>query len=187
MTWGVVLGQYYVSLWATKYGRFSTTHAFRSKQHTISLMWRINVLTSFKHSINFKERSPLDIRKSNVRLCCSVYLLISGHPTNVTYGALLITVNGVRRGVHYSAIILILRATVAKYTMPSICKCCCNINVTCCWVLLYTRYDGVLLSCVSFLRIPQIVCKSICWRQISSHQCVYVRCMDCSGVLVYIK
>ena len=115
-----------------------------------------------------------------------------------------VTVDGVRRGFHYSAILIfqqptrcINRATVAKSSMSSIYKCSWNILVTFRWFQLATRVDrrhswwktnlkswyvrrvfvwrrhfllntscdDVLLSCVSFLKIPQNVCNSTWWRQ----------------------
>ena len=135
-------------------------------------------------------------------LCC--IFTNTSHPRNFLYGASIVTVYGVRRDFHYTAILIlrppkwcINRIPVAKSTMPSIFKCSWNIIVTFCWFqlakgvdrrqywwktnlnswsvrrvfvwrrcfLLYTSSDGVLLEWVSFLKIPQNVCKSTWLRQ----------------------
>ena len=79
-------------------------------------------------------------------LCC--IFTNTGHPSNFSYGASRILVDGVRRAFHYSAVLILrpptkcsIRATVAKSTMPSICKCSRNILVTLCWFQLVKRVD----------------------------------------------
>ena len=75
---------------------------------------------SVKHSIEFSDRSRV-----TVGVYCAVYWLIAAIPA--------IIVDGVRRGFHYSAILkpqrlarCIIRATIPKSTMLSICKCSWN-------------------------------------------------------------
>ena len=75
---------------------------------------------SVKHSIEFSDRSRV-----TVGVYCAVYWLIAAIPA--------IIVDGVRRGFHYSTILkpqrlarCIIRATIPKSTMLSICKCSWN-------------------------------------------------------------
>ena len=72
----------------------------------------------------------------------------TGRPSNFLYGASLVTVDVVRRWFHYSAILIlwpptrcIICHTVAKSTMPSICKCSWNILVLFCWFQLAKCVD----------------------------------------------
>ena len=79
-------------------------------------------------------------------LCC--IFTYTGHPSNSSYVASIVTVDGVRRDFHYTANltlrprkILINRIPVAKSTMPNIYKCSWNIIVTSCWFQLAKRVD----------------------------------------------
>ena len=60
--------------------------------------------------------------------------------SNFSYWASSVTVNGIRRGFYYSAILVlqppmicIIHANIAKSTMPRIYKCSSNILVMFCW------------------------------------------------------
>ena len=70
-------------------------------------------------------------------LCC--IFINTGHPSNFSYGASLVTVDDGRHRIHCSAILklrpptrCIIRATVANSNMLSICRCSRNILVTFC-------------------------------------------------------
>ena len=70
------MGQYYVFIMI--FSHIACVRSRRTVQNKTA--HHISLIKRFKHSIEFKERSPLDIRKSNVRMCCAVYLLISAIP-----------------------------------------------------------------------------------------------------------
>ena len=65
--------------------------------------------------------------------------------SNFSYWASLVTVNGIRRGFYYSAILVLRPPTicinVAKSVMPSKCKCSSNILVMFGWFKLTKRGD----------------------------------------------
>ena len=80
-----------------------------------------------------------------------VFIIIlnnTGYTSNFSYGASLVTVDVIQREFQYSAFLIlwpltwcIIRAIVAKSTMPSICKCSWNILLTFCWFQLGKRVD----------------------------------------------
>jgi len=95
---------------------------------------------SFKHSIEFNERSHVSY-SSPMFGCVMLYIYLdTGHSSNFLYCGLLIAIDCVRCNFHCSAILklwpptsCINRATIAKSTMPKICKSSKNILVTPCW------------------------------------------------------
>ena len=105
------------SIWAANSGRFFHNACMISRRtvynktthHFLNVNDKFN--KSFKHSIEFNERS----RVTYSRVCCAVYL-----PSNLSYGASLVTVDGVRRRFLCSASLIfrpptrcITRTTVA--------------------------------------------------------------------------
>ena len=110
----------------------STTHAWdrgessRTKQHTISLMWRISLIkvSSIQSNSTIVHMWHTQVRYWGV-LCC--LFTHTGHSSNCSYGASLVTVDTVMCGFHFPAICIIrqptrciIRATVTKSTMPII-------------------------------------------------------------------
>ena len=103
-----------------------------TKQHNNSQMWRTSLI---KVSNIQSNKSHTQIRCEGVLYCIFTN---TSHPSNFLYGASLVTVDVVPLGIHYSAIFILLpwrliRATLTKSTMPSICMCSWNILVTFCW------------------------------------------------------
>ena len=98
-----------------------------TKQHTISLMWRIDLI---KVSNIQSNSASFYVWQTQVRckgvLCC--IFTNTGHPSNFFYGASLVTVDVVAIFTILQILILrpliscINRATAAKSTMPNICK-----------------------------------------------------------------
>ena len=118
-------------------------------------------------------------------LCC--ILTNTGHPSNFSYCASLVRVNVVLHWFHYSAIVIlrpptwcIIHATIAKSTMPSICKCSWNILVTFCWFQLAKRVD----RCQSWWKTnlnSWTVRQVFVWRR---HFLLYT---SCDGVLLWCE
>ena len=140
---------------AARSGRFFYNRCMRSRRtvqdktthHFLNV--KDKIIKSFKHTIEFNACSRVTYSSRPMLGCvlCCIFTN-TGHPSNFSYGALLITVDGVRCGFYYSAILVlrpptrcIIRANVAKSTMPSIYKCSSNILVTFCWFKLTTRGD----------------------------------------------
>ena len=109
-------------------------------------MWRINIIIKVSNIQSNSTSVHIDILKFDVSVCCAVYLLIQAIPaTSCMVRQLVVIGNG---DFNYSPILIlrppkrcIIRATVAKSTMPAICKCSWNILVTFCWFQLAKYVD----------------------------------------------
>ena len=126
------------STWAAKPWRFFHNACMRSRR----TVWN----TTTHHFLNRKDKFQTFNRIQRAFKCdilkgvlCCIFTN-TGHPSNVSYGASLVTVDGVRRWFHCFASFIfrsptwcIIRTTAPKFTMPSICKCSWNVLVTLSW------------------------------------------------------